>query len=149
MKAVLLTDESRALPNDPDGLKKAWIFNGDNCSVGIPRQQSDSVLRIWGGMIRYEPTDLFCVPEELKLPAVNVYCSFLKKSIEAWHGNLLLAQLKNIISRDHLHVPSVKRTVFMTTAMHFRDRSMHKPLCLGVREGFLVILLIEAINPMV
>ena len=35
------------------------------------------------------------------------------------------------------------------TAMHFRDHPMHKPLCLGVREGFLIILLIEAINPMV
>ena len=101
MKAVLLTDESRALPNDPDGLTKAWIFNGDNCSVGIPRQQSDSMVRIWGGMIRNE---LFRVPVELKLP-VDVYCSFLKKSIKAWHGNLLLAQLKKIIfSRDHLHV---------------------------------------------
>ena len=44
MKAVLLTDESRASPNVPDGLTKGWIFNGDNCSVGIPRQQSDSVL---------------------------------------------------------------------------------------------------------
>ena len=37
----------------------------------------------------------------------------------------------------------------MTTAMHFRDHSMYKPLCLGVREGFLIILLIETINPMV
>ena len=35
------------------------------------------------------------------------------------------------------------------TAMHFRDHPMHKPLCLGVREGFLIILLVEAINPMV
>ena len=82
MKAVLLTEESRALPNDPDGFTKEWIFNGDNCSVGIPRQQSDSVVMIWGGMIRNELTDLFRVPEELKLPA-DVYCSFLKKSIEA------------------------------------------------------------------
>ena len=59
MKAVLLTDESRALPNGPDGLTKGLIFNGDNCSVGILRQQSDSVVRIWGGMIRNELTDLF------------------------------------------------------------------------------------------
>ena len=51
MKAVLLTDESIALPNDPGGLTKGWIFNGDNCSVGILRQQSDSVVRIWGEMI--------------------------------------------------------------------------------------------------
>ena len=43
MKAVLLTDESRALPNDPDCLTKGWIFNGDNCSVGISCQQSDLV----------------------------------------------------------------------------------------------------------
>ena len=104
MKAVLLADESRALPNGTNGLTKGWIFNGDNCSVGIPRQQSDSVVRIWGEMIRNELNDLFPVPDELKLPA-DVYCSFLKKSIEAWHGNLLLAQLKKIIfSRDHLQV---------------------------------------------
>ena len=104
MKAVLLTDESRALRDDPDGLTKGLIFNGDNCSEGIPRQQSDTVVRIWGEMIRNELTDLFRVPDELKLPA-DVYCSFVKKSIEAWHGNLLLAQLKKIIFlRDHLHV---------------------------------------------
>ena len=104
MKAVFLADKSRASPNLPDGLTKGWIFNGDNCSVGIPRQESNSVVRIWGGMISIELTDLFRVPEELKLPA-DVYCSFLKKSIEAWHGNLPLAQLKKIIfPRDHLHV---------------------------------------------
>ena len=51
IKAVPLTDESRALPNDPDGLTKGWIFNGDNCSVGILRQQGDSVVTIWGVMI--------------------------------------------------------------------------------------------------
>ena len=52
MKAVLVNDESRALPNDPDGFTKGWISNGYNCSVGIPHQQSDSVVMIWGGMIR-------------------------------------------------------------------------------------------------
>ena len=82
MKAVLLTDESRALPNDPDGLMKGWIFNGDNCSVGILLPQSYSMVRIWGRMIRNERTDLFCVPEELKLPG-DVYCWFRKKSVEA------------------------------------------------------------------
>ena len=93
MKAVFLTDESRALPNDPEGLTKGRIFNGtsDNCSVGTPRQQSHSVVMIWGGMIQNELTDLFRVPEELKL-TTGVYCSFLKKSIEAWHCNLLLFQ---------------------------------------------------------
>ena len=104
MKAVLLTDESRALPNDPDGLTKGWIFDGDNCSVGIACLQSNSSVGISGGMIRNELSDLFYVPEEMKLPA-DVYSAFLKKSIEAWHGNLLLAQLKKIIFlRDHLHV---------------------------------------------
>ena len=76
MKAVLLSDKSKALPNDPDGLTKGWIFNGDNCSVGIARQQSNLVVRIWGGMIQNELTDLFRVPENLKLRA-DVYCSFL------------------------------------------------------------------------
>ena len=33
--------------------------------------------------------------------------------------------------------------------MHFRDHSMYKPLCLHVRQGFLITLLIEAIIPMV
>ena len=62
------------------------------------------MVRIWGGMIRNELTDLFRVPEELKLPS-DVYCSFRKKSVEALNGNLLLAQLKKIVfSRDHLHV---------------------------------------------
>ena len=44
---------------------------------------------------------------------------------------------------------SVKRTVFMLVIMHFHDHSMHKSLFLGVREGILVILLIEAIIAMV
>ena len=72
MKDVLLTDESRGLPNDPDGLTKGLILHGDNCSVGIPHQQSDSVGRIWGKMIRYELTDLFPLPDKLKLPAARV-----------------------------------------------------------------------------
>ena len=36
----------------------------------------------------------------------------------------------------------------MSTAMHFRDHSMHKTLFPGVREGLLIIFLIEAILPM-
>ena len=40
------TDKSRASPNVPDGLTKGWFINGDNCSVGIPREQSNSVVRI-------------------------------------------------------------------------------------------------------
>ena len=71
--------------------------------MGILREQSDSVVEIWGEISRNELIDLFLVPDELKLPA-DVYCWFVKKSIEAWHGNLLLAQLKIIFSRDHLHV---------------------------------------------
>ena len=57
------------------------VFNGDYCAVGKPRQQSGSVTMIWGGMIRNELTGLFRVPEGLKL-STNMYCSFVKKSIE-------------------------------------------------------------------
>ena len=35
----------------------------------------------------------------------------------------------------------------MSAAMHFFDHSTHKPLCLCVREGILIILLIEDIIP--
>ena len=76
-----LHDQSRASPNDPDGLTKRWVFNGDNCAIGIRRQQSSSVVIIWGGMIENELTGLFHVPEELKLSA-DMYCSFLKNSVE-------------------------------------------------------------------
>ena len=51
MKTFLLTDESRASPNDPDGLTKGWVFNGDSWATGIRRQQIGSVVKIWGGMI--------------------------------------------------------------------------------------------------
>ena len=34
MKTVLFTDESRASPNDTDGLTKGWVFNGDNDDLG-------------------------------------------------------------------------------------------------------------------
>ena len=65
MKTVLFTDESRASPNDTDGLTKGWVFNCDNY---IRRQQSGSVVMIWGGMIGNELTSLFRVPEELNCP---------------------------------------------------------------------------------
>ena len=51
MKTVLFTDESRASPNDTDGLTKEWVFNDDNYTMGIRRQQSGLVIIIWGGMI--------------------------------------------------------------------------------------------------
>ena len=67
--------------------------------------------------------------------------------------NLFLAQVKEIIIflRDHLHAwfSSVNRKIFMFAAIHFFDHSMHRPLGLCVREGILIILLIEGIIPFV
>ena len=54
IKIVLFTEESRASPNYTDGLSNGWVFNGDNYAVGIRRQQSGSVVMIWGGMIGNE-----------------------------------------------------------------------------------------------
>ena len=68
MKTVLFTDESRASPNDTDGLTIGWVFNGDNYAMGIRRQQSGSVVMMWGGMTGNELTSLFCVPEKLNCP---------------------------------------------------------------------------------
>ena len=51
MKTVHFTDESKASPNDRDSLTKGWVFKGDNCAVGKPRQQSGSVVVIWGGAV--------------------------------------------------------------------------------------------------
>ena len=48
MKTALLTDESRASPKDPDGLTNGWVFNGHNCAMRIRRQQSESMVMIWG-----------------------------------------------------------------------------------------------------
>ena len=33
MKTVLFIDESRASPNDTDGLTKGWVFNADNYAM--------------------------------------------------------------------------------------------------------------------
>ena len=68
MKTVLFTDESRASLNYTDDLTKGWVFNGDNYAIGIRRQQSGSVIMIWGGMIGNELTNLFRVAEELNCP---------------------------------------------------------------------------------
>ena len=68
IKTVLFTEESRALPNDTDGLSNGWVFNGDNYAMGIRRQQSGLVIIIWGGMIGNELTSLFRVTEELNCP---------------------------------------------------------------------------------
>ena len=65
MKTVLFTDESRASPNDTDGLTKGWVFNDYNDTMGIRRQQGGLVIIIWGGMIENEFTSLFREPEEL------------------------------------------------------------------------------------
>ena len=62
MKTVLFTDESRASPNDTNGLTKGWVFNDDNYTMGIRRQQSGLVTIIWGGMIGNELTSLFREP---------------------------------------------------------------------------------------
>ena len=51
MKTVLFTDESRASPNDTDGLIKGWVFDDDGYSMEIRRQQSGLVIIIWGGII--------------------------------------------------------------------------------------------------
>ena len=63
-KTVLFTNESTASPNDNDGLIEGWVFNGDNCTMGIRRQQSCLVIIIWGGIIGNELTGLFREPEE-------------------------------------------------------------------------------------
>ena len=47
-KTVRYTDESKESPNEPDGLNRRWRFNGDNSAMEIRRQQSGSVLMIWG-----------------------------------------------------------------------------------------------------
>ena len=70
MKTVLFTDEWRAPPND--GLTKGWVFNDDNYSMGIRRQQSGLVIIIWGGMIGNELTSLFREPEELNCPLTRI-----------------------------------------------------------------------------
>ena len=68
MKTVLFTGESRASPNDTDGLTKGWVSKDDNYTVGIWRQQSGLVVIIWGGMIGNKLTSLFLEPEELNCP---------------------------------------------------------------------------------
>ena len=67
MKTVLFTDESRASPNDTDGLTKG--YDGFSTMItGIGRQQSGLVVIIWGGMIGNELTSLIREPEELNCP---------------------------------------------------------------------------------
>ena len=67
MKTVLFTDESRASPNDTDGLTKG--YDGfSTMIIGIRRQQSGLVVIIWGGMIGNELTSLIREPVELNCP---------------------------------------------------------------------------------
>ena len=46
MKTVPFTDESRASPNDTDGLTEGWVFTDDIYTMGIRRQQSGLVTII-------------------------------------------------------------------------------------------------------
>ena len=108
-KTVLFTDESWASPNDPGCLTKGWVFNGDNCGMGIQRQQSGYDLG----------------RNDCKRGHWTLSCTWRTKTVR-WHVSL-----------------------FMNTTMHFRDHSMHKPLCPGVRQDPSIILLIESTIPMV
>ena len=72
MKTVLFIDESRALPNDTDGLTKGYVFKGHNYAMGIRRQQSGLVVMISGGMNGNELTSLFRIPEELNCPLICI-----------------------------------------------------------------------------
>ena len=65
MKTVRFSDESRESPNELHGLSEGWRFNGNNSA--IRRQQSGSVVMIWGGMIGNELIGPFCVFKELKM----------------------------------------------------------------------------------
>ena len=64
----IFTDESRASPNDTDNLTEGWVFNDDNYTMEIRRQQSGLMIIIWGGMIGNELTSLIRGPEELNCP---------------------------------------------------------------------------------
>ena len=83
MKSVLFTDESRASSNDTDGLTKEWIFNDDNYTMGIRRQQSGLVIMIWGRMIGNELASLFREPGELNCPLTCIARSW---RIESSHN---------------------------------------------------------------
>ena len=67
MKTVLFTDESRASPNDTDGLTKGYD-RFSTMVIRIRRQQSGLVVIIWGGMIGNELTSFIREPEELNCP---------------------------------------------------------------------------------
>ena len=45
-----------------------YVFNGEDYAMGLRRQQSGPVVKIWGGMIGNERTSLFRVPKELNYP---------------------------------------------------------------------------------
>ena len=51
-----------AAPSETDGLTKGWVFNDDNYTMGIRRQQSGLVIIVWGGTIGNELTSLFREP---------------------------------------------------------------------------------------
>ena len=106
IKSVLFTDESRASPNDTDGLIKGWVFNDDNYTMGIRRQQSGLVIIIRGGMIGNELTSLFREPEELNC--------------------LLLAQLHE---EDHLLAWSCSCMILVSeeNSLHIRYHAFSRP----------------------
>ena len=67
-KIFVIKEIAKVKTNDTDGLTKGWVFNDENYAMGKWRQQSGSVVMIWGGMIGNEHTSLFRVPKELNCP---------------------------------------------------------------------------------
>ena len=123
MNLVLLTDESRATLDDPDGWAKGWVYNGDTCHARMRRQQGGGGVMLWTGIIGDELVGFFRVPDGLKLTAAT-YFEFLKKALEPWLDDFPLSRLKTIVfMHDNATLHAAKATTAFLKSLGFVNES--------------------------
>ena len=148
MKTVLFTDESRALPNDPDGLTKWWVFNGDNSAVRILRKQYGSVVMSWGSVIRNEPTGLFrvlvsfncpltCIGRSCRSQLSHSLVIFIWPSWSIWSSCVVIFMHDTVSEENSLqdHHHAFLQQLY---AQNFVPKCQTKFFNLSVTEGFLI-----------
>ena len=101
---VLLTDESRATLDGPDGWMSKWLLHGNTPQSRIRRQQGGRGVMIWAGIINNHIVGLVRVPEGVKMCA-EPHVDFLEKNFLSWYKKPPLA-LKRTMIFMHDNAPS-------------------------------------------
>ena len=86
---VVLTDETCATLDRPDGWSKGWVANGCACSGHLRCPQGAGIM-IWAGIIDGIMVCPWRVSEEIQITA-EPYIVILKEHLEPWFNRKRIA----------------------------------------------------------